>query len=238
MSQQIRVVSPAGFSAACLEALLSAVAGIERPVIGLPTGNTPVGLFESLRTAAERGETDPRRWRPFAIDEYGGPRNHPCSNRSFFARYWDLIPGARPVEQFDPEAHDLEADCARMEAALRAAGGLDVALLGIGMNGHLAFNEPGSSRDSTTRRVALHEASRVSGSHCWGAETPAWGLTLGLGDLLGAGSVIVMANGPAKASIVAAAINGAETPDCPASFVRGVKRAVWILDEDAASLLR
>ena len=72
----------------------------------------------------------------------------------------------------------------------------------------------------------------------WGEETPAWGLTLGLRELLGARPVIVMANGAAKASVVAAAINGPETPDCPASFVRGARRAIWILDEDAASLLR
>lgn len=238
MNQEIRVVPTAGFGAACLEALLSAVAGMERPAVGLPTGNTPVGLFEALRAAAERGEADLRRWRPFAIDEYGGPRAHPCSNRSFFARYWDVIPGAPPIEQFDPEAQDPDADCARIAAALRAAGGLDVAVLGIGMNGHLAFNEPGSPRDSTTRRVELHEASRISGSHCWGAETPSWGLTLGLNDLLGALTVIVMANGAAKASIVAKAINGPESADCPASLVRGAKRALWVLDEDAASLLR
>lgn len=238
MSQEIRIVSQADFGAACLEALLSAVSGIAAPVVGLPTGNTPVELFASLRTAVDQGDADLRAWRPFAIDEYGGPRDHPCSNRAFFARYWDGIAGARGVEQFDPEAPDLDADCARMEAALSAAGGLDVALLGIGMNGHLAFNEPGSTPGSGTRRVALHEASRVSGSHCWGEETPAWGLTLGLRELLGARPVIVMANGAAKASVVAAAINGPETPDCPASFVRGARRAIWILDEDAASLLR
>lgn len=238
MTQEVRIVRSERFGEACLEALLSAVSGVARPVVGLPTGNTPVALFEALRTAVDRGEADLRAWRPFAIDEYGGRREHPCSNRSFFARYWDVMSGAPPVEQFDPEAPDLNDECARMEAALRAARGLDVALLGIGMNGHLAFNEPGSARGSGARRVELHEASRVSGSHCWGAETPTWGLTLGLEDLLGARTVIVMANGAAKAAIVANAIEGPETEDCPASLARGAAQALWVLDAEAAALLR
>lgn len=236
--QEIRVVPAASFGTSCLASVLEAVAGIERPVIGLPTGNTPVGLFDALRAAAEDGDADVRTWRPFAIDEYGGPREHPCSNRAFFARYWDNVPGAAPVEQFDPEAADSAVDCRRMAEALGRAGGLDVALLGIGMNGHLAFNEPGSERDSLTRRVELHEASRVSGSQCWGDEVPAWGLTLGLTELLGARTVVVLANGAAKAPIVAAAIDGPETSQCPASLVRTARRAIWVLDEAAASLLQ
>jgi glucosamine-6-phosphate deaminase len=125
-----------------------------------------------------------------------------------------------------------------MSTALERAGRLDIALLGIGTNGHLAFNEPGSALDSTVRRVELHEASRVSGALCWAEESPAWGLTLGLRELLAAPAVIVMANGTAKASIVADATDGPETADCPASFVRRAQRAVWVLDEAAASLLR
>lgn len=238
MSQAVRVVAAPEFGRACLDTLLVAVASIERPVVGLPTGNTPVPLFEALRRAVQVGDVDVSHWRPFAIDEYGGPRDHPCSNRSFFARYWDVISGAPTVEQFDPEVEDLSGECARMAEALARAGGLDVALLGIGMNGHLAFNEPGSNRSSTARPIELHQASRTSGAACWGAETPAWGLTLGLGELLAAGTVVVMANGAAKAPIVAAAIDGPQSVDCPASLVRTAPSARWVLDEAAARLLQ
>lgn len=231
----IRVVTADEFGAACLAALLEGVQDVERPVVGLPTGNTPVALFEALKAAVASGEASISRWRPFAIDEYGGPRNHPCSNWAFFRRYWDVIPGAQPVEQFDPEAADLDAECARMAGALESAGGLDVALLGVGLNGHLAFNEPGSRRDSTVRRMELHRDSRESARPCWGADAPTWGLTLGLRELLSARTVIVMANGQAKADIVAAAIQGLETDDCPASIVRSCHRPVWVLDEGAAS---
>jgi glucosamine-6-phosphate deaminase len=233
----VRIVPSSEFGSASLQALLEAIAGIAAPVIGLPTGNTPVALYVDLETAVRSGEVDISAWRPFAIDEYGGPRNHPCSNRAFFERYWDTIPGARAVEQFNPEAVDLAGECARMSAALAEAGGLDVSILGIGMNGHLAFNEPGSERNSTVRQVELHHASRASAHACWGEETPTWGLTLGLRELLGARSVLVLANGAAKSVMVARALNDAQSPDWPASLVRTHTRATWVLDMAAASML-
>lgn len=230
----VRVAPAREFGAACLAALREATAGASRPVVGLPTGNTPIALFESLRAAVESGHVDVSGWQPFAIDEYGGPRDHPCSNRAFFARYWDVIPGAPTVEQFDPEAADAERECQRIGRALAAAGGLTVALLGIGPNGHLAFNEPGSPRDSTVRPVDLHEASRMSAQACWGDAAPHRGLTLGLRELLGAGRVILMANGAAKAEIVRLALEGPVTVDLPASLVRELPGAVVVLDEAAA----
>ena len=236
MSQQIVVVPPAEFAAASLRALLEVVGGVADPVIGLPTGNTPIPLYHELHAAVRAGSLDISAWRPFAIDEYGGPRNHPCSNRAFFERYWDTIPGAPPVQQFDPEAANLTAECQRMTVALAEAGGLDVAILGIGMNGHLAFNEPGSARESVARSVELHDASRLSARACWGAETPTWGLTLGLDELLGARTVLVLANGAAKAEIVARALNKPPSPECPASLTRTHPNATWVLDTAAAQL--
>lgn len=233
----IRVVGSADFGSECLRALLESVASTRDPVVGLPTGNTPVALFEKLRAEVQASRIDISSWRPFAIDEYGGPRTHPCSNRAFFARYWDTIPGARPVEQLDPEAADLAAECTRMSSALADAGGLSVAILGIGMNGHLAFNEPGAARHSTVRNVQLHDASMASARACWGDETPTWGLTLGLAELLGALKVLVFANGPAKAEIVARALEGPPSLDCPASLTAPLDNAVWVLDEAAAGLL-
>lgn len=230
---EVRVVATQAFGAACLQALLEGIGGNESPVIGLPTGNTPVALYQTLRAAVTGGSLDISGWRPFAIDEYGGPGDHPCSNRAFFAKYWDTVPGAAPVEQFDPEAEEIEAECDRMRIALGNAGGLTVSLLGVGMNGHLAFNEPGSTLDSSVRKMDLYEASRESARICWGDKTPTWGLTLGLRELLSAPSVVVMANGAAKAEIVARALRGRETPDLPASFVRGEK-ALWVLDDAAA----
>lgn len=211
-----------------------AIGGEPAPVLGLPTGNTPIPLYEALRKAVEGGGLDISGWRPFAIDEYGGPRDHPCSNRAFFARYWDAIPSARAVEQFDPEAPDVHLECSRVRDALAAAGGLSVSLLGIGLDGHLAFNEPGSTRGTTVRRAELHELSRASARASWGDDAPRWGLTLGLRELLGAGTVILMASGPSKAEIMRLALSGPVSTDVPASFVREHPHAICILDEAAA----
>jgi 6-phosphogluconolactonase/glucosamine-6-phosphate isomerase/deaminase len=228
------VVTAAEFGAASLAAMLEPLHGHERPRVGLPTGNTPLGLYSALRSAVESGAVDVSTWRPVAIDEYGGPRDHPCSNRTFFAAHWDTIPDAPPVLQFDPEAPDFGIPA--LERDFAENGPLTVAVLGVGLNGHVAFDEPGCTADCTVRRVELHPRSRESASPCWGSETPSWGLTLGLHELLGARKVIVLANGQSKATIVAVAINGAATPDIPASLARGT-HATWVLDEAAASLL-
>ena len=234
---EIRVVPAEDFGTACLAALIDAVGDRRDVAVGLPTGNTPLPLYAEIASAVRAKNLDISRWRPFAIDEYGGPKLHPCSNRAFFARHWDSIPGAAAVEQFDPEATDIEREVLRMSEAVERAGGLSVALLGIGLNGHVAFNEPGSMPGSRTRRVALTEASRESARACWGDETPNWGLTLGLGELYGAETVILMANGAAKAEIVAAAIDRPEIPEVPASLARSANRVVWVIDDAAASRL-
>lgn len=235
MAPRVEVVAPERFARAALDALLSLATESEAPVIGLPTGRTPVGMYLELARAVERGRVDVSAWRPFAIDEYVAPRNHRCSNRSFFERYWEAIPGAPPVEQFDPEAPDLDAEARRFAERLGQAGGLHLVILGIGTNGHLAFNEPRSDRDSTARLVALHADSRASAAPCWGEQTPGHGLTLGLAELLAAPSVLLLANGSGKAAIVARALRGPVSPECPASYLQEHPGMFVLLDEAAAA---
>ncbi len=228
---------PAGaFGAACCDALLEAAARFERPSVGLATGATPVALYAELRERAAAGRVDIRSWRPFAIDEYVCAREDPCANRAFFERHWATIPGAPPVVQFELEVASLKAEAQRFHELVAAAGGLAVAVLGIGMNGHLAFNEPGSGRESRTRVVALSPGSRLSATRCFN-EAPTHGLTLGLAELLGASHLVLLANGAAKAEVVARAFEQRVGNDCPASFVREHPAAVVVLDEDAAAAL-
>ncbi|MGI8925660.1 MAG: 6-phosphogluconolactonase [Tepidiformaceae bacterium] len=238
MALEVRVCEPGGFGDAAADALLEAASGVRAPVVGLATGNTPLALYDALARRVQQGEAAVSAWRPFAIDEYGGARGHPCSNRSYFARHWDSIPGARPVLQFEPQAADPAAEAARFRAALAAAGGLDVVLLGIGRNGHFAFNEPGSARDSVTRLADLAPETRAAASACWGELTPRSGYTLGLGEILAARRVVLLADGHAKAAIVARALAGPIGPECPASFLREHPAAVVVLDVAAAAGLR
>ncbi len=235
MAPALHVVPAAEFGRASAAVVLSLAAGFERPVIGLPTGSTPLGLYRELSELVSRGELDVSLWRPVAIDEYVGPREHPCSNRSYFVRHWDAIPGAPAVEQFEPQSSDPYGEASSFAARLAAAGGLDVAVLGIGINGHVAFNEPGSRADSGARPVSLHEESRRSAAACWGADTPERGLTLGMAELLAARCVVLLANGHAKAGVIARALRSPVSSECPASFLQRHDHLEVVLDEQAAS---
>ncbi|MBA4181862.1 MAG: glucosamine-6-phosphate deaminase [Anaerolinea sp.] len=236
---KIVVVEPGMFGVESCRAFLILAGAFPAPVLGLPTGKTPVPLYETLRERSLLGEISLARFAaPFAIDEYGvSDPFHPCANRAFFPRYWDSIPETTPVRQFDPAASDREAEAGRMAGEIAAAGGLDLAVLGIGLNGHLAFNEPGSERSAGTRVVELSPESRSAAARCFGEVTPAWGLTLGLKELLGAKRVLLLANGGAKAAIMARALEGDVGPECPASFLREHADVTVLLDADAARLL-
>jgi len=234
---EVTVVPPDQFATAALDTLLKLVARHPNPVIGLPTGRTPTPLYEALGAAVRSGRTSIAHWLPFAIDEYVGPRDHPCSNRTYFASYWDPIPGAWAVQQFDPEAADLQAEPSRMSAELERAGGFTVAVLGIGANGHVAFCEPGTPRDASAQLIDLHEASRESARPCWGDATPRRGLTFGPKEIFAAPFVLMIATGAAKAEMVARAIEGEVSPACPASYGRDAASVSWVLDEPAAARL-
>ncbi len=232
------VVVPAGdFGRAALGIFLEACAPFAAPVVGLATGNTPIPLYQALGEAVRARAIGIGHLRPFAIDEYGGPRDHPCSNRAFFARYWDSIAGAPAVGQFDPESASASREAARLGATLSTAGGLDVVVLGIGLNGHLAFNEPGTERTRGAHAATLRAETRESARACWGAGTPGWGLTLGLKELLQSTRAILLASGAAKAEVVARALKGPVSRDCPASFLQEHPALTVVLDEGAASLL-
>lgn len=233
----VHVVPPGEFGEACLSAFAALLEGVPAPVVGLATGNSPIPLYEALHRAVAAGHLSASAMRPFAIDEYVCRREHPCANRAFFARSWEAIPGAAPVAQFDPGVPDLDGEAQRFARALEQAGGLDLALLGIGLNGHLAFNEPGSEVASGPRLVALAPETRASAAACFGEEPPTQGLTLGLRELLGARAVLLLARGAAKAEVVARALTGPITGACPASFLQRHHRLVVVLDTAAAQRL-
>ena len=232
---ELRVVAESDFGAASLAAFLESLEGFESPAVGLATGNTPVALYAALRQAVVAGQASVAHIRPFAIDEYGGPRDHPCSNRAFFREHWETIPGAGPVAQFDPEAPGRDAEARRFGELLRRAGGLDVAILGIGVNGHLAFNEPGAEKGGTAAAVRLTATTIERSQPCWGAAAPDWGLTLGLSELLGARRVLLLANGAHKAHILRAAVRGPMSPECPASWLQEHGGVVVVADEAAGA---
>ncbi|MBF4993208.1 glucosamine-6-phosphate deaminase [Arthrobacter gandavensis] len=222
MSVQILVASSVqdqGVAAA--DAVLDRLAVRPDPVLGIATGSSPLPLYAQL--AGRAGELP--RLRCFALDEYLGlPADHPQSYHAVVRREVIEPLGLDPADVKVPDgaAPAPERAAAAYEAAIRAAGGIDVQILGIGNNGHLAFNEPGSALDSRTRVVELTPSTREANARFFASpeDVPTHALTQGLGTIREARSLVLLASGPAKAEAIAAALTGPVTPDIPASVLQ------------------
>ncbi len=222
MSVQVLVASSVqdqGMAAA--DAVLERLAARANPVLGIATGSSPLPLYEQL---ARRARELPSL-RGFALDEYLGlPAGHPQSYREVVRREVIEPLGLDPdgVHVPDGAAPDPERAAAAYEELIRAAGGIDVQILGIGSNGHLAFNEPGSALDSRTRVVELTASTREANARFFPflGDVPTQALTQGLGTIREARSLVLLASGPGKADAIAAALTGPVTPEVPASVLQ------------------
>ena len=213
-------------------------------VLGLATGSTPVSFYaELVRLHREEGLSFANVV-TFNLDEdYPLTPEHPQSYRSFMRTHLfdhvDLPPDQAHVPDGLAPKAEVDARCARYEEMIREAGGLDFQILGIGRTGHIGFNEPGSSRRSSTRLVALDPLTRRDAAGDFGGDeqTPRSALTMGVRTILGARRVILMAWGQHKAEIVRLAVEGEVTPHVPASFLQEHDRALFVLDQPAAAAL-
>ena len=228
----------AALAADTIEAL---VRGRPDCVLGLATGSSPVPAYAEL-VARHRAGTGPSydRARAFLLDEYVGlPPGHPQSYRATIARELtdDLGIGADRVHGPDPA--DPQTAGAAYEAELERAGGIDLQVLGIGSDGHLAFNEPGSSLSSSTRIKTLTDETRRDNARFFGSvdEVPHHVMTQGLGTILRARHLLLIATGDGKAEAVAAAVEGPLTASCPASVLQLHPHATVLLDPAAAARL-
>lgn len=208
-------------------------------VLALPTGRTPIGMYRRLVALNRLGRVDLSRATLFNLDEYAGvPADHRGSFRAYMRRLlWapcHLDPARTHVPRGD--AADLAAECARYEAAIRACGGIDLAVLGIGANGHIGFNEPGSRFDSRTRVVDLDDSTRRANGRLFeGGLAPARALTMGIGTIIESRSILLLAAGADKAAAVRAALRGPLTEAVPASALQRHPDVEVLLDPAAAS---
>ena len=226
----------ASLAADTIEALVRA-----RPscVLGLATGSSPVPTYAEL-VARHRAGTGPSfdEVRAFLLDEYVGlPPGHPQSYRATIARELTDDLGIPADRVHGPDPTDPATAGAAYEQALVDAGGVDLQVLGIGSDGHLAFNEPGSSLASTTRIKTLTETTRRDNARFFGSadEVPHHVLTQGLGTILRARHLLFVATGAGKAAAVAAAVEGPLSASCPASVLQLHPHATVLLDPDAAA---
>lgn len=207
-------------------------------VLGLATGSTPLPVWASLR---DRG-LDLSRVRGFALDEYLGlPSGHPESYRAVITREVVEPLGLDPALVHVPgDDGPVEGAGERYEAAIRAAGGVDLQILGIGRTGHIGFNEPGSSLASRTRIKTLTDATRADNARFFASpdDVPRHCLTQGLGTISDARELVLLAFGEAKADAVAGAVEGPVSASLPGSVIQLHPDVTVLLDEAAASRLR
>ena len=215
-----------------------------RAVIGVATGSTMTGVYRALVSAAVERSLDTSGITCFSLDEYIGVRDgDPRLFRSVLEGHLVDDLGLRPEQLITPDprlaAESPEAAAAVYEEALVASGGVDLQLLGIGRNGHVAFNEPGSPADSLTRTVALEARTREDAAGTFGGldATPTRAITVGIGTILRARRLRLLAFGGGKAGIIASTLQGPVSEDVPATLLRAHHDLEVHLDVDASSAL-
>ncbi|MFF7981752.1 glucosamine-6-phosphate deaminase [Streptomyces sp. NPDC007901] len=213
-------------------------------LLGVATGSTPLPVYQALTAKVRAGAVDTSRARIAQLDEYVGlPAEHPESYRSVLRRevLEPLGIGADAFLGPDGTAADVRAACEAYDGALAAAGGVDLQLLGIGTDGHIGFNEPCSSLRSRTRIKTLTEQTRADNARFFDGDVdqvPYHVITQGIGTILEARHLVLLATGEGKAEAVAATVEGPLAAMCPASALQLHPHATVVVDEAAASLLK
>lgn len=192
-----------------------------RGVLGLPTGRTPGGMYARVAAECTRGDHCFREVTTFNLDEYVGiPRHHPGSYFTYMKQHLfdhiDIDPAHAHIPRGD--APDLDAECIRYERAIQGAGGLGLTFLGLGRNGHIGFNEPGTPFDSRTRVVELTHSTRSANAALFeDGHVPSHAVTMGIATILGSRSIVLLASGSEKRAAIERLRSGTVSEDFPAS---------------------
>ena len=206
------------------ELILKAVRAKPALTLGLPTGKTPLGMYGELVRAYRGEHLDFSKLRTFNLDEFVGlPIVDPCSYRFYMGQHFFDHVNVPPDSIHFPERDSL------YEKEIADAGGIDLLIAGIGMNGHIAFNEPGSSFTSRTREVHLTRETIAN------TQTPTNAVTMGIATILDARCIVLLASGAAKKEIVHRALHGPVSEAVPASALQRHSNVVVVLDEAASS---
>ncbi|MBN1587563.1 MAG: glucosamine-6-phosphate deaminase [Candidatus Omnitrophica bacterium] len=211
-------------------------------VLGLATGSTPVGTYKELIRMHKEEGLDFSKVTTFNLDEYVGlPPEHDQSYRYFMNEqlFNHINVDKKNTHVPDGMADDIPAWCAWYEEQIKKAGGIDIQLLGIGGNGHIAFNEPGSSLGSRTRVKTLDEGTISDNARFFKSidEVPRYAITMGIGTIMDAKTLVLLANKENKAKAILDTIEGPITANVPATVVQLHRDALIITDKAAASKL-
>ena len=217
----------------------------EKPfVLGLPTGSSPIGMYRGLVKAYQEGKVSFKNVVTFNMDEYVNlPVDHPESYHSFmFTNLFNHIDCPKEnIHILNGNAPDLVAECANYEKEIEKFGGIDLFLGGIGPDGHIAFNEPGSSLTSRTRQKTLTTDTIIANSRFFDNDVnkvPKLALTVGVGTVMDAREVMILVNGHHKARALKAAVEGAVTHEWTISALQMHQHGIIVADEPATDELK
>ena len=217
----------------------------ERPfVLGLPTGSSPLGMYKALIELNREGKVSFRNVVTFNMDEYVGlPESHPESYHSFmFNNFFNHIDIPKEnIHILNGNASDLEAECGNYEKQIASYGGIDLFVGGIGPDGHIAFNEPGSSLTSRTRVKTLTTDTIVANSRFFDNDVdkvPKTALTVGVGTVMDAKEVLILCNGHNKARALHHAVEGSVTQMWTISALQMHRHGIIVCDEAATDELK
>ena len=212
-------------------------------VLGLATGSTPIGTYRQLTEWYQKGDLDFSEVRSVNLDEYKGLSADNDQSYAYFmgANLFDHV-NIKPENTHIPDGlnEDIEGECRRYDAVISALGGVDLQLLGIGNNGHIGFNEPGESFQTGTHCVKLTENTIAANARFFASmdDVPKFAYTMGVGNIMQARAILLVASGEAKAEAVYNSFFGPVTPRVPASILQFHQNVYLVADEAALSLCR
>ena len=213
-------------------------------VLGLPTGSSPIGMYQAIIKAHKEGRISFKNVLTFNMDEYVNlPEDHPESYHTFMKKnLFDHIDCPKEnIHILNGNAENLQAECARYEQMIKDAGGIDLFIGGIGPDGHIAFNEPGSTLSSRTRIKTLTTDTRIANARFFGGkpeDVPSLALTVGVGTVMSAKEVLILCNGHNKSRALQAAVEGAVTQMWTISSLQLHPHGIVVCDEAACEEIK
>lgn len=239
----IRTKDYAEMSKKACDFVVGKLTQLQKPVLGVATGSTPEGMYECLIEQNKQGNVSFKDVTTFNLDEYVGlAKDHPNSYHYYMQENFFKQIDIETENAHLPNgvADDLQAECDRYEKLIADAGGIDLQVLGLGTNGHIAFNEPGSKFDSKTSIVELAQATLDANARFFDAieDVPTQAVTMGIGSIMEAKEIVLLVSGESKAEALANTINGDVTEAFPSSVLQKHQNVTIIADEAALAKVK
>lgn len=231
-----------GLSSEAAQLVAFQISSKKNTVLGLPTGQTPVGMYEELIRLFQRGDIDFSQVVTFNLDEYYGLSAEHIQSYSYFmwqTFFKHINIKKENVNLLDGVTENIPGECQRYESLIEKKGYIDLQILGIGNNGHIGFNEPATSLNNKTHLVKLSPETIIANSRFFSNknEVPKQALTMGIGTIMKARKIILLASGKQKAPAIAKTVNGLVCTGVPSSLLQLHPDLTLIIDKDAASLI-